>query len=95
MQDKKILIGKGENKMDNEFIERAKENIIEFFKDNHIKCTPDDIFIVWSCKTLQNRKAIMAVRFQDHHLFEVTWNGDKSQMYIDTYDKVENMCVEY
>lgn len=51
------------------------------------------VFVVWQCKTLQNHKAILAAPTPDQYLFEATYNGDKEQMYLDVYDKVENICI--
>lgn len=52
-----------------------------------------DVFIVWQCKTLQNHKAVLAAPTPDKYLFECTYNGDKQEMYLDAYDKVENKCI--
>ena len=30
----------------------------------------------------------------DQHYYEVTYNGDKKQLYLDVYDKQENKCFE-
>lgn len=54
---------------------------------------PDQIFIVWSCKTLQNWKMILSATFKDAPLVEVTYNGDKKETYIDVYRKLENVCI--
>ncbi len=53
-----------------------------------------DVFVVWQCKTLQNHKAILAAPTPDHYLFEVTYNGDKGEIYLDAYDKVSNQCIK-
>lgn len=53
----------------------------------------DDIFIVWSCKTLQNWKFIISTSFNGAPLVEVTYNGDKEETYIDVYRKIENICI--
>ena len=37
----------------------------------------DDIFTVWSCKTLQNRKAIFGCT-RDQQLWEATYNGRRN-----------------
>lgn len=52
-----------------------------------------DVFIVWQCKTLQNYKAILAAPTPDDYVFEVTYNGDKQELYVDAYDKVSNECI--
>jgi hypothetical protein len=30
----------------------------------------------------------------DQHYYEVTYNGDKKQLYLDVYNKQENKCFE-
>lgn len=46
-----------------------------------------DIFVVWCCKTLQNSKAILSARYKGSRLYEVTYNGDKNQIYFNSYIK--------
>lgn len=53
----------------------------------------DDIFIVWSCKVLQNWKFILSAMFKGAPLVEVTYNGDKEETYIDVYRKIENIKI--
>ena len=48
------------------------------------------VFIVWACKTLQNRKWILCTDLPDNRLYELTYNGDKGEFYLDEYDKVSN-----
>jgi crotonobetainyl-CoA:carnitine CoA-transferase CaiB-like acyl-CoA transferase len=51
----------------------------------------DDIYIVWFCKTLQNWKALLSTdRIDTGIYFEVTYNGDKDELYLDHYAKVLN-----
>lgn len=50
------------------------------------------MFVVWMCKTLQNNKALIGV----HHspcYYEVTYNGDKKELYVDEYIKNRNICL--
>jgi hypothetical protein len=53
----------------------------------------NDIFVVWYSKTLQNRKVLLGTCFTNHY-FECTFNGDKGEMYVDVYDKVQNECFK-
>ena len=52
-----------------------------------------DVVAVWQCKTLQNYKAILIGLTQDELLFEATYNGDKDELYLDTYNKIGNICI--
>ena len=75
----------------NSFIEKAKTAIIRYYRDiSFANLTMDDLFVVWSCKTLQNYKAILATNAHDQRIFEVTYNGDKHEGYLDAYVKEEN-----
>ena len=56
------------------------------------KITTDKMFIVWSCKTLQNWKAIVG-GIDIKELIEVTYNGDTKEAYVDVYDKKLNTVV--
>lgn len=50
--------------------------------------------VVWFAKTLQNWKAIVAIiGTPDHLLFEVIYNGDKKETYLDAYAKVDNVRI--
>ena len=51
------------------------------------------VYIVWSSKVLQNNKALLSTTLPDGCYYEVTYNGDKDEMYIDVYKKWENICV--
>jgi hypothetical protein len=50
-------------------------------------------YIVWFTKTLDNWKALVSSTLPDGRHYEVTYNGVKKETYIDTYVKVDNLCV--
>ena len=78
-----------------DFMVAAKKAVADFLCKHHHKPVEwTDVFVVWQCKTLQNQKAILAAPTPDQLLFEATYNGDKQQMYLDVYDKLENICID-
>ena len=54
------------------------------------KISVDDVYIVWFCKTLQNWKALLSTTVPDGMYYEVTYNGDKQETYVDVYKKWDN-----
>lgn len=77
----------------------AKELIVEYFNHrvdvtDHKTITKEDVYVVWFCKTLQNWKALLSTTVSDGMYYEVTYNGDKKEAYIDAYKKWENVCVK-
>ena len=57
------------------------------------KITEDDVFIVWMCKTLQNSKAMASTTLFDGMYYELTFNGNKQELYVDAYKKWQNFTV--
>ena len=85
--------------MNNEaMMNRAKQLVVDYF-NTHVdatdgkKLTPEDVFIVWFCKTLQNWKALVSTTVSDGMYYEITHNGDKGETYVDVYKKWDNKCV--
>lgn len=56
---------------------------------------PEEVYIVWSCKTLQNFKALAGTPIDGDGLYyEFTYNGDADQLYFDVYKKQKNVCID-
>ena len=62
-------------------------------KTDKMQITVDDVYVVWFCKTLQNWKALASTTVPDGMYYELTYNGDKDEMYPDAYKKFENRCI--
>ena len=81
-----------------EFVELCKNAVVDY-TNSHLdktdgkQITSDDVFIVWMCKTLQNNKALVSTTLFDGMYYEVTYNGDKGEMYVDAYKKWHNFCI--
>lgn len=84
--------------MDNQlFIDLCKREVKKYATDHLDKSdeTPQfDVFVVWSCKTLQNNKALLSTTLNDGMYYELTYNGDKKELYFDAYKKFENKCIK-
>lgn len=56
---------------------------------------PDfQVYTVWKCKALQNWKFLLSTNLYDGMYYELTFNGDKNEWYLDVYKKVENCCIK-
>lgn len=81
------------------FLKLVKEKVVNYFnnradKTDNKHITEDDVFIVWVCKTLQNNKALASTTISDGMYYELTYNGDKNELYFDAYKKWENVKYE-
>lgn len=81
-----------------EFQEFARQTVANYWNEhndstNDIVITADDVFLTWYAKELQNQKAMLATNQPDGTYFELTWNGDKNEAYLDVYKKWENRVV--
>ena len=80
-----------------EFIEICKEAVREYVEshfDKSDRMIDFEIYVVWSCKTLQNNKALLSTTISDGMYYELTYNGDKKELYLDAYKKFENKCIK-
>ena len=72
-------------------------NLVKKYTEEHLDKTDGkaefNVFVVWNCKTLQNNKALLSTTLFDGMYYEITYNGDKKEMYFDAYKKFENRCV--
>lgn len=53
-----------------------------------------EVYTVWKCKTLQNWKYLISSTLYDGMYYELTYNGDKKEWYLDAYKKFENRVVK-
>lgn len=79
--------------MDKQVLEIVNEYIIEHLdKSDDI---PDfEVYVVWKCKTLQNWKYLVSSDLRDGMYYEVTYNGNKDEFYLDAYKKFENKVIK-
>lgn len=80
------------------FLDMARLEVNKYVLDHLDKSEPIpeyDVYVVWSCKTLQNYKALISTTLPDGMYYECTYNGDKNEMYFDAYKKFENFVVKF
>ena len=84
----------------NQFIDIAKHAVLNYVctqldPTERYAVNLDNIYVVWFCKTLQNWKALLSTTLPDEMYYELTYNGDKQEYYLDAYKKWENIKTKF
>lgn len=79
--------------MDNEALHIVRRYIWEHLDKSDPEAT-FEVFIVWKCKALQNWKYLLSSTLFDGMYYELTYNGDKQEWYLDAYKKFENRVIK-
>ena len=74
----------------------CKKKLVEWYnKNRENKIDLSNVFVVWSCKTLQNYKLLASTTVSGDGIYvEYTYNGDKQELYEDVYVKETNVCLK-
>lgn len=77
--------------------EKALQIVKEYVK-SHLDKTDEEIdfevYTVWKAKALQNWKYLISTTLFDGMYYELTYNGDKKEWYLDAYKKFENKVIK-
>lgn len=80
------------------FQDVCKKKLVGWYNNNmHSDRNIDlsNVFVVWSCKTLQNYKCLCSTTVSGDGIYaEYTYNGDKQELYEDVYKKLSNTRIE-
>lgn len=77
---------------------KARHIVVNYY-NTHVDVTNnynigfDDVYVTWFSKTLQNWKALVSTNVPDGMYYEVTYNGNKKETYLDVYKKWENAVI--
>ena len=84
--------------MDNDkFLKLCKELVKDYtneYLNNEAEINENAVYCVWLCRTLDNNKALLSTTLFDGMYYEVTFNGNKNEVYFDAYKKLENKCIK-
>lgn len=81
-----------------EFLNQVELNIKrQFYEERFFDKV--EVIQVYYVKTIQNHKGIFIIKELDTekilpHFIEATYNGDKSELYLDFYNKVDKMTYK-
>ena len=81
-----------------EFQEIAKRTVFEMVQEgldptDNVKLTMDDVYVTWFGFILGNMKALVSTSLPDGKYYEVTYNKEKKEIYIDCYVKIKQKVV--
>ena len=79
--------------MDEKALSIVKDYILEHI-DKTDTIPPFEMFTVWKAKVLQNWKYLISSTLPDGMYYEMTFNVDKNEWYLDAYKKFENRCIK-
>ena len=67
-----------------------------YIREHLDKSDPDpefEVYTVWKAKALQNWKYLISSTLYDGMYYELTFNGDEHEWYLDAYKKFENKRI--
>lgn len=76
--------------------DKAHAIVIAYIRD-HLERGVEEpqfcVYTVWQCKSLQNWKFLISSSLPDGMYYELTFNGDRQEWYLDAYKKFENRVI--
>lgn len=78
--------------MDNKAIEIVTAYITEHL-DKSDPMPRFEVYTVWKVKALQNWKYLISSTLNDGMYYELTYNGNNKEWYLDAYKKFENRVI--
>lgn len=57
--------------------------------------TNSEVYVVWFAYVLGNAKCLISTTREDHRYYEMTYNSEKNQLYIDQYVKLRNSVIDF
>ena len=79
--------------MDKFIEDKVFQLLYDYLNDRYRNTNINDMFIVWSCCILGNRKYLVGVKYSSDY-FEITYDVNKKKWYIDEYNKVNSICIK-
>lgn len=78
-------------------MDEIAKSLVEQYIMEHLdksdNITDFEVFTVWKAKILQNWKYLLSSTLLDGMYYELTYNGDKNEWYLDAYKKFQNVVI--
>ena len=81
------------NNMDQKALDIVQKYVLDHL-DKTDGTVDFEIYVVWKAKALQNWKYLISTTLTDGMYYELTFNGDKNEWYLDAYKKFENRVIK-
>lgn len=91
-----------EPKTAEEYLDKARRIVLNHYNAPFVDAvdplanlplTLEEVYIVWFSKVLKNWKALVSTDVNDGLYYEVTYNGEKKETYLDVYGKISNTVI--
>lgn len=85
-----------QNNVPEDFQAKAIRLVTEYINGHLEKIDPIPqytTYVVWFSKTLKNWKAMVSTSLPDGMYYEVAYNGDAGETYLDAYKKFNNVRI--
>ena len=79
--------------MDERVLSIVRDYIIDHL-DKSDNIPEFSVYTVWKSKALQNWKYLISSTLYDGMYYELTYNGDAKEWYLDAYKKFENKVIK-
>ncbi len=86
-----------DSSLDFEMDANALEIVSTYITEHLDKSDPPvkfSVYTVWKVKALQNWKYCISSTLYDGMYYELTYNGDKKEWYLDAYKKFDNKVIK-
>ncbi len=74
-------------------MDKAKFIVWNYINDNLDPKVEFDVYEVWHCYILRNEKWLLSSTLSDGMYYEVTYNADTDEFYLDAYKKFRSYKI--
>ncbi len=73
----------------------CKNALIKALRENYNEeLTIEELHLVWFAKALENYKCVIIDLKDNQRYYELTYNGNKNEIYLDIYNKEHNIVID-
>lgn len=82
-----------------QFLKACKKILVKYINEHldptdGVKIDETNIYPVWLTKVLKNNKGLFSTYSPDGMYYEITFNGNDGEFYLDAYKKFQNMAIK-